>query len=202
MSYPPTSAILLAGGQSRRLGQDKALLDLGQGPNIVRIAALLKELCSEVILVTDFPGRYSHLGMEVRWAHDRLPGQGPLVALEAGLEAATHPFALAVACDLPFLNVQLLRYMLEKDRDYDALVPRWRGKWHPLHAIYARRALAQVRASIARGERSLEALLPHLQVHPLRPQEIRRIDPKGLSLFNLNTPQGLAWARRVAGLRS
>jgi len=200
MSPPhPTSAIVLAGGRSRRLGQDKALLDLGQGPLLARTVQVAAALCSEVVVVTDVPGRYRELALPVRWASDRLPGRGPLAGLEAGLRAIGNEFALLLACDLPFLSLRLLAHMLAQERDYEALVPFWEGRWHPLHAVYARSCLSRVEELLQEGEGRMEALLPRLRLRVLPPEEIGRIDPQGLSLFNLNTPQDLARARALVG---
>ncbi len=191
----PTTAIVLAGGRSRRLGQDKALLDLGQGPLLARTVAVAASLCADVVVVTDVPGRYQDLGLPVRWASDRRPGQGPLAGLEAGLEAARHQFALLLACDLPFLSPRFLAHMLAQERDYEALVPFWEGRWHPLHAIYALSCLPHVQELLAAGEQRLEGLLPRLRLRAIPPQEVAALDP--LSLFNLNTQEDLARARAI-----
>jgi molybdopterin-guanine dinucleotide biosynthesis protein A len=201
-AHPPTSAIVLAGGRSRRLGQDKALLDLGQGPLLVHTVTLASQLCPDVVVVTDLPGRYRHLGLDVRWACDRIAGAGPLAGLEAGLQTIQHDFALLLACDYPFLDPRLLGYMLARPRDYEALVPIWEGRWHPLQAVYARSCLPVVQEALSKGERSMEALLSRLQLRAVTAQEIRLIDPQGLSLFNLNTPQDLAWARSLLAQRA
>jgi len=199
---PPTSAIVLAGGRSRRLGQDKALLDLGQGPLLVHTVALASQLCPDVVVVTDLPGRYRHLELEVRWSCDRVPGAGPLAGLEAGLQAAQHDFALLLACDYPFLDPRLLGYMLARPRDYETLVPLWEGRWHPLQAVYARSCLPVIQEALSKGERRMEAILSRLRLRAVTPQEIGLIDPRGLSLFNLNTPQDLARARSLLAQRA
>jgi len=195
----PVAALVLAGGRSRRLGQDKALLELWPGvPLLARVVRTVSRLCPEVVVVVDAPERYAHLGLPVRWAVDALPGQGPLAALVGGLETVAASHALTVACDLPFLCPPLLAHMLDLPRDYEALVPRWRGRWQPLHAVYARSCLPVARRLLAAGERNLHALLSYLRVRPLPPREIRPYDPLGLSFFDIDTPHRLRRARELA----
>ncbi|GBD12767.1 putative molybdenum cofactor guanylyltransferase [bacterium HR24] len=195
----PASAVVLAGGQGRRLGLDKALLELWPGtPLLTRVVQAVAGLCPEVIVVTDRPQRYAGLGLPVRWAVDSLPGRGPLAGLVAGLEAASHLYALVVACDLPFLSAPLLSHMLSLPRDYDALVPRWRGQWQTLHAIYSRACISPARELLVLGQGSVLALLSRVQVRPLLPREVRPYDPDGLSFFDLDTKRRLRQAQALA----
>jgi len=199
----PAAAVVLAGGQGRRLGRDKALVELWPGlPLLARVVQVARQLCPQVVVVTDVPGRYAGLSLPVEWAVDALPGRGPLAGLVAGLERSAHPYALLLACDLPFLSLPLLAYMLSLPGDYQALVPRWRGRWQPLHAIYARSCLGPARELLAQGEGSLHSLLARVQVRPLYPRQVRPYDPLGLSFWDLDRPRQLARARRLAAALS
>src|SRR3972149_5635096 len=133
----PLDGIVLAGGKSRRLGVDKALLSLGGAPphTVVQRVSLV---CPRVIVAVDRPGRYRRLGLPARFVADASPGLGPLAGLQSGLQACITAHAFVVACDLPFLNMELLRYMAGLPRSYQALVPRSAGRDHPLPAVYAR----------------------------------------------------------------
>jgi len=194
----PVSGLVLAGGSSRRMGRDKALLDLGDGrPLLLRVVQALSGLCDDLLVVTDRPDRYARLELPARLVTDARPGLGPLGGLEAGLWEARHDFALVVGCDLPFLHRGLLRYMLSLERDYQALVPWWEGRWHPLHAVYARSCLGQIGALLDAGQRQALALLERVRVRRLSEHEIAAIDPRGLSLFNVNRPEELARARAI-----
>jgi molybdopterin-guanine dinucleotide biosynthesis protein A len=174
---------------------DKALLELWPGvPLLARVVETVARLCPEVVVVTDTPLRYAPLNLPVRWAVDPLPGRGPLGGLVGGLEAVSHPYALVVACDLPFLNPSLLASMLSLPRDYDALVPRWGGRWQTLHAVYSRACLAPARTLLGQGDTGLLALLQHVRVRPLPPRRVRAYDPEGLSFFDLDTPRHLRQA--------
>ncbi len=191
----PLDGIVLAGGDSRRLGTDKALLRFGGRPLLAIVVERLAGVCREVVVAYGDAAREASSPLPARIVADAFPGQGPLAGLEAGLRAISGDFALVVACDMPFLNPGLLAYMAGLPRRYQALVPRVRGRWHPLHAIYARSSLPIIQHLLTRGRNSLKGLLAQLDVCPLSEEELGRFDPLRLSLFNLNGPRDLARAR-------
>jgi molybdopterin-guanine dinucleotide biosynthesis protein A len=193
----PLDGIVLAGGQSRRLGVDKALLSLGGAPLLQTVVQRVSEVCPRVIVAVDRPGRYRRLRLPARFVADASPGLGPLSGLQSGLRACSMEYALVVACDLPFLNVELLRYMAGLPRSYQALVPRSAGRDHPLHAVYARSCLPEVDALLAAGGGSMQQLLDRLDVRRLDERDLQRIDPDGLSLLNLNEEADLERARSL-----
>jgi len=193
----PLDAVVLAGGQSRRLGIDKALLSLGGAPLLQTVVERVSHLCRRVIVAVDRPGRYRRLGLAARFVADASPGLGPLAGLQSGLRACSTEYALVVACDLPFLNLELLRYMAGLSRSYQALVPHSAGRDHPLHAVYARSCLPEVDALLAAGGGSMKELLDRLDVRRLDEGDLHRLDPDGLSLLNLNDKSDLARARAL-----
>ncbi|HLA19559.1 MAG TPA: molybdenum cofactor guanylyltransferase [Dehalococcoidia bacterium] len=193
----PLDGIVLAGGQSRRLGIDKALLSLGGAPLLQTVVQRVSQVCPRVIVAVDRPGRYRRLGLAARFVADASPGLGPLAGLQSGLRACSTEYAFVVACDLPFLNVELLRYMAGLPRSYQALLPRSAGRDHPLHAVYARSCLPEVDALLAAGGGSMKHLLDRLDVRRLDDRDLRRIDPDGLSLLNLNEEPDLERARSL-----
>jgi molybdopterin-guanine dinucleotide biosynthesis protein A len=187
----------LAGGESRRLGLDKAHLLFGGRPLLHIVAGRLAEVCAEVIVVASPLRPPEGIPDGARLAMDGAPGLGPLAGIQAGLKAASFPFALVAACDMPFLSPPLLRYMAGLPRSYEALVPEWDGRRHPLHAIYSRACLPTIDALLEAGQRSVEELLARVRLQVLGEEEVRRWDPEGLSLFNLNERQDLTVARRL-----
>ena len=189
--------IVLAGGQSRRLGVDKALLSLGGAPLLQTVVQRVSQVCRRVIVAVDRPGRYRRLRLPARFVADASPGLGPLAGLQSGLRACSTGHALVVACDLPFLNVELLRYMAGLPRSYQALLPRSAGRDHPLHAVYARSCLPEVDALLAAGGGSMQQLLDRLDVRRLDERDLHQIDPDGLSLLNLNDEADLERARSL-----
>lgn len=193
----PLSGIVLAGGESSRLGQDKSLLDFGGRPLLHIAVERLREVCAEVIIAASPLRAPAPAPQGARVAFDQAPGMGPLAGIQAGLRAASLPFALTVACDMPFLSPALLRYMAGLPRRYQALVPEWEGRRHPLHAVYARTCLPVIDALLEAGQRSVEELLARVRLQVVPEEEIRRYDAAGLSLFNLNDRRDLAEARRL-----
>src|SRR6266545_7229296 len=203
METPPTSALVLAGGLSRRLGHDKRRERLwgAAGPTLLEhTVALVARLCDDVIVVLNDPQQWP--GLPARAVPDIYADGGALGGIYAGLLAARHPYALAVACDMPFLNASLLGAMLARQRDYDVLVPRslepgtTRNQLgvESLHAIYGKGCLEPMRATLESGRRQIAAFFPQVRVAYVEPSETQRYDPAGRSFMNLNTPEQMAEA--------
>ncbi len=195
------TAVILAGGQSRRMGADKALLRLPSGgPTLIeRVVAAARAIADDVVIVGGDAGRLPP--MAVRTVPDAIAGAGPLAGLVAGFAAAWHADILALACDLPYLSVPLLRWMAALPRTWDALapaLPHADGKtgWEPLHALYTRACLAPMHAALDRGDRQATAFFPAIAVHPLTADEMRRYDAAGRSTISANTPDAWGEAAR------
>lgn len=179
------TGIVLAGGRSRRMGRDKAFLDVGGVPMIRRVLDALASVCAEVLIVTKTPQAYEHLG--VRVAHDDDPRQAALVGLCAGLRAAQTPVAFAAGCDLPFLSPAAVRYLAGLLPGWEAVVPRVEGRWHPLHAIYAAAATPGIEAALAASELRLGAALARLRVREVGTDDLAVVAPGLETLRNVNT---------------
>jgi len=199
-SYP-TSALVVAGGLSRRLGQDKRRVRLwgAAGPTLLEHTVdLVAQLCDDVIVVLNDPEQWP--GLPARTVPDIYADGGALGGIYAGLLAARHAYALAVACDMPFLNVHLLGAMLARQRNYDVLVPRslepgtTRNQLgvESLHAIYGKGCLEPMRAALESGRRQIAAFFPYVRVAYVEPDETRQHDPDGRSFLNVNTPEQMA----------
>jgi molybdopterin-guanine dinucleotide biosynthesis protein A len=191
----PATGIVLAGGASRRMGRDKALLELGGRPLLHRVVEPVSRLCEEVIIAgADNP--VQHLpGLSPIWVSDPPGAEGPLAGLSAGLAAASHPSAIVVACDMPFLSEGLLAHLLDIVEDCAAAVPFAGGDFHPLHAAYSRSCLPTVDSLLRLGVRSMRDLLPRLHVRYLSEDRCMEFDPDGLSWFNKNTADDFRLAR-------
>ena len=182
------SSVILAGGDSRRLGIDKALLELDGKALLSRVVQKLAPLSDDLIVVTNSPEDYEHLALGVRFVPDERPGEGALMGIYSGLKAATYLSALTVACDMPFLNMSLLRVMLDKIAGHDAVVPRLEGGLlEPLHAVYGKRCLPFMASHLAHGRRRIAAFLDQVDVFYVEQATIDRLDPLGLSFVNINT---------------
>lgn len=199
------SGIILVGGGSRRMGQDKALLALSGQRLIDRVADLLGGVADDLLVVGSDVERYRSAHWRV--VPDAFPGAGSLGGLYSGLQAARYPYAVAVAVDMPFLNPDLLSYLIRVGRDWDATVPRVNpfrlsaqpgrdghaptardADLQPLHAVYHRRIAAAIRTCIRQGDLRMISFLPLVRVRLVTGEETARYDPEGLSFFNANTP--------------
>ncbi len=190
----PVSVIVLAGGRGKRLGGDKATVEIAAGETLLRRSVTLVEPLSDDIIVVRRPEqRLEAPGARV--ITDRAPFEGPLAGILAGLEAAREEWALVVACDMPFLSIPLLRYLLTLRPGYDVVVPQLEVGMEPLHALYHRRAAPAVRAALERGERRLISFYRALRVRTVPVDELAPYDRDGRTFFNINTPEDLEQAR-------
>lgn len=189
------TGIILAGGTSSRLGENKALIDVEGMPLVERVNRRLHSVVDKVILVTNTPELFGFLNLPM--VGDIYTGLGTLGGVHAGLHAIQDPYGLVVGCDMPFLNPALLRYLIESSVGYDVVMPRINDHHEPLHALYARRCLPTIERGIAAGERRVLLALAGLNIRYIPEVEIVSHDPDRLSFFNINTPEELAYARAL-----
>ncbi len=194
------SGVILAGGKSQRMGRDKSHLILSGETLVARAVRTLETLSDDVIVVTNAPESFS--GLAARLVGDVIVGGGALSGVHAGLAAARHEFAMVVGCDMPFLNLALLQYMVALAPGHQAVVPHWQGEFEPLHAIYSRQCVAIIEAILRRGGRRIVELYTSIRVRYLEPEEISRFDPPGLSFFNINSPEDWERAQKLAAQES
>jgi len=196
------SGVVLAGGQSRRIGTDKALLPILGKPLIVRAVTTLAELSDDLLVVTSSPARYEELGLPARIVADDRPGYGSLMGVYTGLKQARHPHALVVACDMPFLSLPLLRYMISLAAGHDVVIPGVDDTLEPLHAIYGKGCLGPIERQLEAGERRIVRFLPEVIVRVVGAAEIDRLDPQRLSFLNVNTPEDWSKIQELASTGS
>jgi len=194
------AALILAGGESRRMGRPKAWLEFDGRPLLAHLVERLGRVCPEVRVVCA-PGQELP-ATPARVIHDERPGQGPVAGLAAGLKGLEQPLAFACSCDLPFLRVELVECLAQAARGYDVALCEWEGRLHPLHAVYRASLQPRLEARLAADQRRLLAVLDHVRHVVLGEAEIRALDPDGASFVNLNTPQDYAAAQqRWAAMR-
>jgi molybdopterin-guanine dinucleotide biosynthesis protein A len=190
------SGIVLAGGQSSRLGTDKSFINVNGQSLIERIVAKLTRLSDDVIIVTNSPDEYDHL--EARLVGDIYPGKGALGGIYSGLRAAANAYSLVVACDMPFLDLNLLRYMIILAREHDVVIPRIGGLPEPLHAIYSKNCQEPIDRLLARGGLKIIDFFSEVRVRYVEEGEVDIFDPQHLSFFNVNTPDDLEEMKKLA----
>lgn len=181
------TGVILAGGESRRMGTDKAFFEVDGVPMITRVVETLRQTCLEVVVVAKAACAYSGLGARV--VIDAEPFQAPLVGVCSGLRAVLTPWAFVAACDLPYLAPEAVRLLARLARGHDAAVPLVGGLWHPLHAIYSAGSVSVLEARLAQGTRRMVSALEALRVRPVGEEELARADPSLRTLCNVNTPR-------------
>ncbi len=176
---------VLAGGQSRRMGRDKALLQLGNQTLIERVLAAAHPLGYPLVIIGN-PVTYAHLGLPVH--PDLRPGLGPLGGLYTALSTTAAP-VLLLACDLPFLTPEFLRHLVNQRGSHQAVVPHATTGLQPLCALYEPSCLAAVEAAIQAGQFGMRDLLSNLSLDLVREKDWRPYDERGMLFANLNSPQ-------------
>ena len=193
----PATGAVMAGGQSRRLGRDKALLVVAGETLLARALRIVGQVTAEQFVIGPAERREQAPGIQV--LADELPGSGPLGGIYTALRAARHEHLLVVACDMPFLNPALLRYLLSLGSGYDVVLPRVDGRGEQLHAVYARSCIEPVAAQLESGDFKIDRFFERVRVRSVEEDELRRHDPDLRSFRNVNTPDD--WAEAQALLR-
>ena len=191
--------VVQAGGQSSRMGEDKALkLFLGR-PLIQRVVERLTPLADEIIVTTNRPAAFAFL--DLRLSADLKPGRGALGGLYTAIASATHPIVAVVACDMPFASPTLLEAMskLLLEEEADVVIAKSDEGYEPLHAVYRREiCLPAIESAIEADQWKVIAWFPQVKVRVLTPEEIHSADPDGFAFWNVNTPEEFMKAEEIA----
>lgn len=183
---PAVTGVILAGGQSSRMGSNKALLPFQGGRFIEAIHRQFAELFPEVLLVTNNPEQYDFL--PCRKVGDIYPGLGALAGLQAGLQHAANPHIFAVACDMPWLNNLLIRRLADLRHAADVVIPQGENGLEPLHALYGKGCLGPMAEALAADRRRIVSFFPQVRVRHYQREQVVAIDPAFDSFRNVNTP--------------
>ena len=190
---------VLAGGYGRRIGCDKATVELDGRPLISYPVGALRSAGLDVVLALR-SGQEMLAGLDdVSFVHDEFEGAGPLGGLHALLKWMPGEWALVVSCDQPFVRVNLLHgIMSHSDCTADAVVARMSECLQPMPGLFRKTCLPFVEEALAKGEMGLRNLLHHIRLYELEGEEIDRLDFERSSFININTPEDLANARHLA----
>lgn len=195
---PNISAVVLAGGKSRRMGKDKRTLEWGGTTFLDKVCFTLGELFDEILLVTaieDYP--CGHL--PVRLVTDAIPHKGSLGGMFTGIKEASYSFVFVVACDMPFLNPVVISRLCALPEN-DVVMPKLSTGFQPLHARYSKRCSLIMEKMIHEGNLRIQSLIqdPSLFVQIVEEPLFADIDPHGYSFLNINTPADYELARKAA----
>jgi molybdopterin-guanine dinucleotide biosynthesis protein A len=193
--FPQIEAFILTGGQSSRMGRDKALLEIGGKTLLERAATLCAPLVSSVTLVGD-PQRYSRFGFPA--LADRWPGAGPLGAIATALGTAKQPLCLVLACDMPFVTVAWLDWLLDhaSKSSSDAVIPETTRGLEPLCAIYGASCAPALAAALDSGVRKVTDGLDRINTELIGENEWRKFSPDGDLFQNLNAWEDFVSAKK------
>lgn len=203
---PERSGLVLAGGESRRMGRDKGLLELEGRPLVLWVVDRLRELAEELVVSTSPANDAAYrriVPAGVACVPDEVPGTGPLGGWRTALSALRGEYVAMAPCDTPFYEVRLGEALFARASGHDAAVPRI-GKWfEPLHGVYRREPLREaVRRTVAMGLSRPVHTYAHLDVAEMDESSLRAVDPDLASFWNANTPEDFerlrAHARQVA----
>jgi molybdopterin-guanine dinucleotide biosynthesis protein MobB len=190
-------AYILTGGKGSRLGQDKTGLLVG-GRNLLQHMLTVMARHFDRVCLVGGNGTAGY-GMGAEWIPDGCPGLGPLGGIQAGLEHTRGTHAFFAACDLAFFRGDFAAQLAREVGAYDAVVPAYRGFLEPMCAVYGKSCLPAIKSVLARGERRVSAFFPHVRTRLVPEEVIREYGHPDVLFLNVNTPDDLAKARRLAG---
>ncbi len=202
------TGVILAGGKSRRMGQNKALLRLGNDTLIGHVIRCMRSITDELLLITNSPDEYAHLDIDMHG--DIIPNAGALGGIHAGLTYALHEEVLCVGCDSPFLMPNLLTYLVSVlgEDEYDAVMPYTDKEpssynrdaqitLQTLCAVYSKRCLPIIEQMLSEQDLRVYALQERANVLALAPEIWKTYDSEGQSFFNVNTPEDFEKAQTM-----
>jgi molybdopterin-guanine dinucleotide biosynthesis protein A len=193
------SIVVQAGGESLRMGTNKALLPFLGVPLIERVVERVRHLAAEVLITTNQPAGFEYLHLPL--IPDPIPGQGALVGLHTALQVASQPYVAVVACDMPFVKSQLISYQLDRlvGEQVDLVIPLTEQGYEPFHAVYRRETcLSAVDAALQSGKKRMISWFDQVRVRELGQADLQRFDPLGRAFLNINTPEEFQIAEQMA----
>ena len=193
------SIVIQAGGQSSRMGENKALKHFLGRPLIQRVIERLTPIADEILVTTNQPADFTFLNLPL--FSDIKPGRGPLGGLYTAVASATSPIVAVAACDMPFASARLLetatRLLVQEEAD--VVIPKTAEGYEPFHAVYRRdTCVPAIQSAIEAGQWKVISWFPAVKVRELTPAEAATSDPSGRAFWNVNTPEEFAEAECLA----
>lgn len=189
------TGIVLAGGAGRRMGAPKPLLPLGGRTLIEHAAAAMEPLVSGIIVVTNDAEALAFLGLPT--VGDAEPGRGPLMGLYSGLLACPTPYALAAACDAPFMQPALMEALIARRRPDAMALPETGDGPQPMPGVYSTALAPGIAALLESGRAAMRDLVAAGPVELLPKDAVQALDPDGWTFRDVDTPEDLAAARAM-----
>lgn len=180
------TAIILAGGESRRMGRDKADLPWGNASILNYMADMLQKVCREVIVVSNIARA---MESSVKVVADIIPHCGPLSGIHAGLYYSCYSHAFVVGCDMPFAAPEAVEILLEKREGYDAVIPIYSGMMEPLFAVYSKNCIPAAEHLLRAGDYRVISLYPQIRCYYMKEEQLAPPDVLQKMFQNINTPE-------------
>lgn len=193
------TGIILAGGRNRRIGVHKALLKLNGETIIENIIKRMLLLFDEVKVITNAKEIFNALAYtntnkiyrrnrtSIEILPDIIPNKGPLGGIYSGLVYSKTKYNFIVACDMPFINTELVKYMMRNVRNYDIIVPRTSKGYEPLHAIYSKNCIRYIERKIKQDDLKTTCFFSEVKIKEIGEGSIKRFDPLLMSFLNINS---------------
>ncbi len=181
------TGVILAGGENTRMPVLKAFIKVKGKPIIERNLTVIRQLFKEILIVTNQPEKYSYLDAPL--LGDIYNIRGPMTGIATALLNSPAPWVFISACDMPFINKDLINYMYSQRSGFDAVVPSTKGKAEPLFAFYSKKLLSSMEKAVLSDRRGLKDFLKDKKVKYISAADVRRFDPGARSFINLNTPE-------------
>lgn len=187
------TGVVLAGGQSSRMGQDKSLLPLNGKPAITHICEALAAVCDDLIIISNTPEKYGFLDLPIY--KDVSTGKGPLAGLHAAMHHHQSDAYLLTACDMPFIESEIYSFLIEQLKENDAIVPLYGNYKQPLAAVYRRNVLPHIASLLRNDQLKMAMLLENIKVKyqvnfPFTEEVVKK------HFFNMNHPEEYEQAKQ------
>ncbi len=187
------SCIVLAGGQSKRMGKDKAFLEIKGKSFLKNVLESVSQYCFQIVIVGNkekdlYLREARGISSEVEFKKDIYPYEGPLNGIISALDSIKGDIVFIATCDTPLLISNIIPYLESKLDGFDAVIPVIKGKFQPLNTIYKREALERAVDLFKKGERSLFSFIKSINTLYLSHNEVKKVDPELQSYWSINTP--------------
>ena len=189
------TAVILTGGESKRMGSDKARVVLSGKPMLEHITAQLEPLFSDILLSV----RTERGDVSYPQILDDTEARAPMVGIKSALERVHTAWIFVIACDMPWVSTRLIQHLAALRSQHDAVVPEAFDRPQPLFGFYHKNCLPQMEERIKQGQRSMMRLLDDLDSYVLGEQQVKAIDPTLRSLVSLNSMNDVKKAERLNG---
>lgn len=191
------TGVILAGGENTRMGLNKALLKINTQTIIEHIVDVIKPLFSEILVVTNSPEDFEFLKLKL--VRDVTSTRGSLIGIYSGLIHSKTHYNFFFACDMPFVNPDLVKFMIGKSESYDVVIPKGKSGLEPLHAIYSKSCIDPIKDQLSRGNPKIIDFFPQVKVKLIDQSTITRFDPEQICFFNVNTRADYLKALTIGG---